>query len=245
VVQDICIFKRVEKKYLLPVEKKEALLSAIGKRLIPDAHGKSTICSLYLDTPTFLLIRNSIDATTYKEKLRIRSYGVPKEDGQVFFEIKKKYKGVVYKRRISSTLHAVEAYLQSGIPTEDSQIMRELHYAMELYKRPKPTVLIACEREAYFDVEHPNLRITFDSAVRYRDYGLSSADGLTDTYGSTGKQILPDELSLMEIKTDGAMPVWLAEALGNCEIYPGKFSKYGNAYLDIMKKGEQTYAYHL
>ena len=75
--------------------------------------------------------------------------------------------------------------------------------------------------------------------------GLSSADGLTDTYGSTGKQILPDELSLMEIKTDGAMPIWLAEALGNCEIYPGKFSKYGNAYLDIMKKGEQTYAYRL
>ncbi len=63
-VQDICIFKRVEKKYLLPVEKKEALLSSIGKRLIPDAHGKSTICSLYLDTPDFLLIRNSIDATT-------------------------------------------------------------------------------------------------------------------------------------------------------------------------------------
>ena len=168
-MQDICIFKRVEKKYLLPLEKKEALLAAIGERLIPDAHGKSTICSLYLDTPTFLLIRNSIDATTYKEKLRIRSYGVPKEDGQVFFEIKKKYKGVVYKRRISSTLREVENYLQSGIPTEDSQIMRELHYAMELYKRPKPTVLIACEREAYFDVEHPNLRITFDSAVRYRD----------------------------------------------------------------------------
>ena len=241
-MQDICIFKRVEKKYLLPVEKKEALLAAIGEHLIPDAYGKSTICSLYLDTPTFLLIRNSIDATTYKEKLRIRSYGVPKENGRVFFEIKKKYKGVVYKRRISTTLGEAEAYLQSGNPTEDSQIMREIHYAMEFYHRPRPRVMIACEREAFFDVKHPNLRITFDSAVRYRDYGLSSSDGLTDRYGSSGKQILPDELSLMEIKTDGAMPIWLAEALGNCEIYPGKFSKYGTAYIDILQKGDHSHA---
>jgi hypothetical protein len=189
-----------------------------------------------------LLIRNSIDATTYKEKLRIRSYGVPKENGRVFFEIKKKYKGVVYKRRISTTLGEAEAYLQSGNPTEDSQIMREIHYAMEFYHRPRPQVMIACEREAFFDVKHPNLRITFDSAVRYRDYGLSSSDGLTDRYGSSGKQILPDELSLMEIKTDGAMPIWLAEALGNCEIYPGKFSKYGTAYIDILQKGDHSHA---
>lgn len=63
-MQDICIFKRVEKKYLLPVEKKQELLDLIGEHLIPDAHGKSTICSLYPDTPDFLLIRNFIDATT-------------------------------------------------------------------------------------------------------------------------------------------------------------------------------------
>ena len=236
-MKDICIFKRVEKKYLLPVEKKEELLSVIEEHLIPDAQGKSTICSLYLDTPDFLLIRNSIDATTYKEKLRIRSYGVPEDNGQVFFEIKKKYKGVVYKRRISTTLSKAEAYLQSGVPSEDSQIMREIHYAMEFYRRPVPRVLIACEREAYFDVKHPNLRITFDSAVRYRNYGLSSSEGLTDSLGSSGKQILPDSLSLMEIKTDGAMPIWLAEALGNCKIYPGKFSKYATAYRDILQQG--------
>ena len=236
-MKDIMTFRRVEKKYRLTPAQKDALLTLIGPHLTPDAHGRNTICSLYLDTPDHLIIRNSIIARVYKEKLRLRSYGTPDGDSTVFFEIKKKYKGVVYKRRISTTLSKAEAYLQSGIPSEDSQIMREIHYAMEFYRRPVPRVLIACEREAYFDVKHPNLRITFDSAVRYRNYGLSSSEGLTDSLGSSGKQILPDSLSLMEIKTDGAMPIWLAEALGNCKIYPGKFSKYATAYRDILQQG--------
>ena len=244
-MQDICIFQRVEKKYLLTLDKKAELLSCILSHLVPDAHGKSTLCSVYLDTPDYLLIRNSIDADSYKEKLRMRSYGIPREDGQVFLEIKKKYKGVVYKRRISTTLSRAEMYLQSGTPTEDSQIMREIHYAMELYRRPTPKVLIACEREAYFAVNHPNLRITFDTAIRYRATGLSSADGLTGPAGADGRKILDDGYTLMEIKTDGAMPLWLSAALGECKIYPARFSKYATAYHDMMKKGELTYAGNL
>ena len=231
------VFKRYELKYMLSLAQKDALEQAMASHMALDQYGKTTIRNIYFDTVDYRLIRRSIEKPAYKEKLRIRSYGVPKENGQVFFEIKKKYKGVVYKRRISTTLSKAEAYLQSGVPSEDSQIMREIHYAMEFYRRPVPRVLIACEREAYFDVKHPNLRITFDSAVRYRNYGLSSSEGLTDSLGSSGKQILPDSLSLMEIKTDGAMPIWLAEALGNCKIYPGKFSKYATAYRDILQQG--------
>lgn len=244
-MKDICIFKRVEKKYLLTLEKRAELLALIGEHLIPDAHGKSTVCSLYLDTPDFLLIRNSIDAVSYKEKLRMRSYGIPKEDGQVFLEIKKKYKGVVYKRRISTTLSRAETYLQSGTPTEDSQIMREIHYAMELYRRPQPRVLIACEREAYFAANHPNLRLTFDTAIRYRDVQLSSAEGLTGEQGADGKKIISDDHTLLEIKTDGAMPLWLSAALAECRIYPTRFSKYATAYRDILHKGASSHACNL
>jgi len=231
------IFERCELKYLLSTSQAERILSTVASHLTPDPYGPASVRNLYFDTSSYRLIRHSIEHPVYKEKLRIRCYGPIEEDGTVFVELKKKYDGVVYKRRISTTLSKAEAYLQSGVPSEDSQIMREIHYAMEFYRRPVPRVLIACEREAYFDVKHPNLRITFDSAVRYRNYGLSSSEGLTDSLGSSGKQILPDHLSLMEIKTDGAMPIWLAEALGNCKIYPGKFSKYATAYRDIMQQG--------
>lgn len=223
-MKDILIFKRVEKKYRLTPGQKSALLSVIGHRLTPDAHGISTICSLYLDTPEHLLIRNSIDARVYKEKLRLRSYGTPAQDDQVFLEIKKKYKGVVYKRRESLTLQTAMTYISGGPPPCDSQIMREIDYAMHLYRQPQPATLIAYEREAYFDRELPSLRITFDTNVRYRE------DDLHLDHGHQGIRLLPEDAILMEIKTDGAMPFWLARALSDCSILPASFSKYGTAY---------------
>ena len=99
---DIYIFKRVEKKYRVSSENKDALLAEIGSYLIPDFHGRSTISSIYLDTPDFLIIRNSIEARTYKEKLRLRCYGIPELDSRVFLEIKKKFKGVVSDLTVAS-----------------------------------------------------------------------------------------------------------------------------------------------
>ena len=46
-----CIFKRIEKKYLLSEAQQEALFQRIGAHLRPDAFGRSTVLSLYLDTP--------------------------------------------------------------------------------------------------------------------------------------------------------------------------------------------------
>ncbi|MBR3764622.1 MAG: polyphosphate polymerase domain-containing protein [Clostridia bacterium] len=223
-MKDIMIFRRVEKKYRLTPAQKDALLERISSRLTPDAHGCNTICSLYLDTPDHLLIRNSIVARVYKEKLRLRSYGIPSADTDVFLEIKKKYKGVVYKRREVLPLRQAMAYIRGGPAPVDSQIMRELDYAMHFYRQPQPAMLIAYEREAYFDQQLPSLRITFDTNVRYRD-----ADLLLD-HGHDGTLLLPPDAILMEIKTDGAMPVWLARALSECSILPSSFSKYGNAY---------------
>ena len=224
-MKDIMTFRRVEKKYRLTPTQKDALLSLIGPHLTPDAHGRSTICSLYLDTPDHLIIRNSIIARVYKEKLRLRSYGTPTLDDPVFLEIKKKFKGVVYKRREVMTLREAMAYIEQGTKPCDTQIMREIDYAMRFYRQPKPMMLIAYEREAYFDADNPDLRITFDTDVRARDTDCRLENG------SHGEYLLPEDAILMEIKTGGAMPVWLARALGQCGILPGKFSKYGTAYL--------------
>ena len=224
-MKDIMTFRRVEKKYRLTPSQKDALLALIGPRLTPDAHGRNTICSLYLDTPDHLIIRNSIIARTYKEKLRLRSYGTPAMDDHVFLEIKKKYKGVIYKRREIMTLHDAMTYIEDGRKPCDSQIMREIDYAMRFYRSPKPMMLIAYERVAYFDAENPDLRITFDTNVRARDTDCRLENG------AQGEYLLPEDVILMEIKTGGAMPVWLAQALSECGILPGRFSKYGTAYL--------------
>ena len=224
-MKDIMIFRRVEKKYRLTPEQKSALLSRIACHLTPDAHGRNTICSLYLDTPDHLIIRNSIIAKVYKEKLRLRSYGTPGMEDSVFLEIKKKFKGVVYKRREVMTLREAMAYIEHGEKPCDSQIMREIDYAMHFYRKPQPRMFIAYEREAYFDAKNPNLRITFDTNVRARDTDCRLE------LGTHGEALVPADAILMEIKTDGAMPVWLAQALSQCGILPARFSKYGTAYL--------------
>lgn len=224
-MQDIMVFRRVEKKYRLSPGEKDSLLALIGDRLTPDVHGQNTICSLYLDTPDHRIIRASIIAKAYKEKLRIRSYGTPGMDDLVFLEIKKKYKGVVYKRRERMTLREAMAYVETGEPPCNTQIMREIDYAMHLYCQPQPAMLIAYEREAYFAAENPNLRITFDRNCRARDTNCRLENG------HQGTLLLPPEAIIMEIKSDGVMPVWLAGALSQLGILPTRFSKYGTAYL--------------
>ena len=224
------IFKRIEKKYLLSEAHQEALFQRIGAHLRPDEYGRSTVLSLYLDTPDHRIIRNSIEAVDYKEKLRLRSYGTARADSTVFLELKKKYGGVVYKRRAAMTLKDAERYLRMGIKPFESQIMSEIDWAMRLYGRPKAAMLIACEREAWFDEAHPDLRLTFDRNIRCRENELRL------DRGSAGICLLPRDTVLLEIKTAGAMPLWLADALDAEGILPGSFSKYGAAYTRALEE---------
>ncbi len=223
-----CTFKRIEKKYLLSEAQYDALMSRIGQHLQPDAFGRSAVLSLYLDTPDRRIIRSSIEAVDYKEKLRLRSYGTAKADSTVFLELKKKYDGVVYKRRAAMTLAEAERYLRMGVKPFESQIMSEIDWAMRLYGRPQGAMMIACEREAWFDEAHPDLRLTFDRNIRYREHELRL------DRGSEGIPLLPRNTVLLEIKTAGAMPLWLADALDAEGILPRSFSKYGAAYMRTL-----------
>ena len=87
-METTCIFKRIEKKYLLSEYQYDALFSRIGNHLQQDEFGRSTVISLYLDTPDHRIIRNSIEAVNYKEKLRLRSYGTAAANTKVFLELK-------------------------------------------------------------------------------------------------------------------------------------------------------------
>ena len=124
------VFKRYEKKYILTTLQEKEFLKAIEGKMVMDKYGEHTICNVYFDDDTFGLIRESLDKPMYKEKLRLRTYGVPENgDHQAFIEIKKKFDGVVYKRRIPLKLKDAESYLYDGIrPGKDSQILREIDW---------------------------------------------------------------------------------------------------------------------
>lgn len=217
-------FKRYEKKYLLSREKYLELWSQLESRLMPDQFFQSTVMSLYYDWDDFRLIRSSIEQPVYKEKLRLRSYDVPGEESPVFVELKKKYKGIVYKRRVRMTEREAEDYLagRTAAPAQD-QISREIDWFLKT-NPVQPKVLIACDRQAYVGREEPGLRLTFDSSIRWRDTQLRL------TEGDHGRELLEDGQVLLEIKMPESAPLWLAELLSSLEIFPRSFSKYGQCY---------------
>ncbi len=123
------VFERVEKKYRLNQKQYDLFLNGAADRIHMNEYGLHTIRNIYYDTPDYELIRRSADKPKYKEKLRLRGYGEIGEDSPVFLEIKKKYQGVVYKRRAQLALGQARTYLNTGIREQQkNQILEEIDY---------------------------------------------------------------------------------------------------------------------
>lgn len=217
-------FKRYEKKYMLTTNQLAQMISCMGKYMRADEYGQYAICNIYYDTDDFRLIRVSLEKPVYKEKIRMRSYGVPDDQDEVFIELKKKYNSVVYKRRAVMKAANAVSYIHDGAtPEHEDQICHEIDWFMQSY-HPTPKVFIAYDRTAFAGLDNPDLRITFDTNLRWRDSELDLRAG---DYGSP--LLSPDQI-LMEIKIPGTTPVWLAHLLSEISAFPTSFSKYGICY---------------
>ncbi len=231
-------FKRYEMKYMLTYKQKEAIVATISPYMRMDKYGRTTIRNLYFDTENFRLIRRSIEKPVYKEKLRLRSYCLASPEGDVFVELKKKYKSVVYKRRLVLPEEKVmEAFAKGESLPVQSQIGDEIQYFREYYGGLAPRVFLSYEREAFYSLDGSDFRITFDENILYRTTDLSLC---VQPYGTP---ILADGMVLMEIKTSGAIPLWLTKALSENKIFKTSFSKYGTAYADIINKNKGVFTY--
>lgn len=242
-------FERKEKKYLITSEQCAAIKAGLEGRMKLDAYGATRIDSLYLDTPDRSLICRSLEKPLYKEKLRIRSYGAFSESNTVFIEIKKKFKGIVYKRRVRMSKAGMDAYLQ-GMSYEEAQrlypaspenpeadltvgkvqISRELDAFFKRYEDLKPSMVISCLREAWAPTDPLDEdcvdRITFDEDISYVD--------LFEDGGAARRPVTGNGQVVMEIKCAGGYPVWLCELLESVGAFPRSFSKYGNAYKRVL-----------
>ena len=217
------IFKRYEKKYLLNQFQYETFLKKMSHTMKEDQYGNYTICNIYYDTKQYELIRNSIEKPLYKEKFRVRSYGIPNHQDKVFLEIKKKFDGIVYKRRVEVMFEELNSIMNGGFMKEGNQIMKEISWFFQMYQ-PEPKVYIAYDRVAYYGMDDPELRVTFDRNIRWRKENLDLS------VSDDGEKVLGPNQILMEIKIPGTIPLWLSEALTESNIYPISFSKYGTCY---------------
>ena len=223
------VFKRKEVKYLLTEAQLAALRPALETHMEPDAFAHSSISNLYYDTPDFRMLRRSQEKPVYKEKLRLRSYGVPDEETQVFPEIKKKAEGIVYKRRVSMPYGDAIRYLSRRRPCEDGQIFQELNWMLISYGSLAPRIFLSYERDSWKGREEPSLRLTLDREILWR------TEALDLRRGAWGEPLLEPDQVLMEVKISNAAPLWLAEALSENGIFPISFSKCGRAFETLCK----------
>ena len=220
----ITVMQRVEWKYILSAEQTDFFCARLKGHMEPDAYGLTTIQSLYYDTPDRRLVRTSIEKPEFKEKIRLRAYGCATNETPVFLELKRKAFGIVYKRRVQATVPEVTRFF-AGEPVlgEDGQIDREITYFRDYYKSLEPACMILYDRTAYYEPDG-DLRLTIDRNPRYR------LDALSFDHAPVGIPLLAPGSTILEIKVQDTIPLWLVRILSEGKIRCGSLSKYGEAY---------------
>jgi hypothetical protein len=240
------VFNRYENKYFLTEVMLNRVLAGVERYMVPDKFNRDrktyTISNIYFDTDDDYLIRTSLAKPKYKEKLRLRAYGVPDRNDMAFLEMKKKFNGLVNKRRTRIPLQDGYKFVEKGgfvslSEGMNPQVVREIASMIRRYGSLQPKVMITYDRLAYFEKGNPDLRISFDANIRSR------RDDLRLEAGNDGALILPEGMWLMEIKTASAVPLWVADLLAQEDIFKTSFSKYGFEYKNHILNGKEEYRY--
>lgn len=230
------VFNRCESKFLIDKVTYENIQYRLLKYMEFDEYNKThefyTISNIYFDTKDNYLIRNSLSKPKYKEKLRLRSYGIPGEEDKVYLEIKKKVCGVVNKRRTALVLKEAYDFVTTGAKPEikdymNKQVINEIEYILKIYSL-KPSLYLAYDRKALFSKENRDLRITFDRNIRTRRYDLKLEQG------DYGESLLEDDQWLIEVKTLRTIPLWLSKLFSEYRMVSTSFSKYGEEYQRML-----------
>ena len=220
----IVVMKRYEMKYIMSAEQTEYFKESVRDYMKIDKFGLTSIASLYYDTPNYRLIRTSVEKPPFKEKIRLRSYGIATDTSPVFLELKRKAYGIVYKRRVQSTIPLVKKFFDGeGDICAGGQINREITTFRDYYQTLVPACMIIYDRVAYFQPDG-DLRLTIDHNPRYRYEDLDLRVSMDSN------SLLIDGYTILEVKVQQAVPLWLSDILTKGKIYKGSFSKYGEAY---------------
>jgi hypothetical protein len=229
-------FQRHEQKYRLNAVQYHAFLEVLKGFVHQDAYGLTTIYSIYYDNRDFEIARKALEKSAYKEKLRLRSYGIPHAGDTVYMELKKKFNGITYKQRVPVPFTDMEKCFVFR-PEDDhhNYIFDEINWFLYYYK-PSPQFMISYDRLAFQSPEYAALRITFDTNLRWR------VGDLDFSKGSYGTPLLDENEYLMELKIDTSIPLFLTSQLTRLKIFPLSFSKYRTAYEGLLTMRKVRYA---
>jgi len=227
------IFIRDERKYLISSSKGAVLQALLNKHMEIDHSGEYLVQNIYFDNENWDVIRESMEKPFYKEKLRLRYYNQFNSASTGYLELKKKFDGIVYKRRIAFALNKIKTGSVCEIVLEDnSQISREIGYFIQ-NKSVSEKIHVAYKRIAFNGIEEKDFRVTFDRDVNFhivRPDTAFSGRPCFNFHSDYSRQVLNQNQIIMEIKAAGAVPLWFSKTLSELKIFPASFSKVGICY---------------
>jgi hypothetical protein len=228
--------QRFELKYLVGPERARAIRDFVSGYLEPDAHARASaqhcypVYSVYLDTATLALCRQSREGVKNRFKLRMRFYdGDPASP--VFLEVKRREADVICKERAAITREGARLLLQDGHPGPLHLFQESAHSeapaALESFRRLRDrtgagaAACVAYLREAYVSPESNRLRITFDRDVcgspfnRIRPFQPPQTGVETNVRGI-----------ILEIKFTDRFPGWVSEMVQAFNLQRCSICKY-------------------
>ena len=231
------LFERLELKYWVDERQAETIRRAIDPFVVPDRHNAVLgghgypIYSLYFDTPALDFHHAKLRGAADRYKLRARAYD---EDGPVHLEVKRKVVDVIRKTRVAVPRQSwVDAIAGFGEPVDSDNPVacRRLSSFAHLLAQAgaEPQLLVRYEREAYESHVDGYARVTFDRAIEvsvepFADLRLGGRDWISIDRDPEGRPFSP---TLLELKCETRMPVWLMELVHRFQLRRTGFSKYG------------------
>ncbi len=230
-------FYRKEFKYFVPSDQWDYLRERILAHMTHDPfcanleQTRYTVRSIYFDTPNLLFYYEKVDGQKLRKKLRVRVYNELTEDAPAFLEIKRRIDDTIVKDRASvpfkETLKLTNGaqlnLLREGEAAYGDKVVRDRFVYLVKRLQLEPKVLITYEREAFFDPENPDLRVTFDYNVR-----SYYSPALEDIFRENDLRTFTDPCFILEVKFSLAIPLWLRMVLRDFRLHLQSISKYCN-----------------
>ncbi len=237
--------KRFERKYIINFQTYEMVKNYMKKYFSPDKNGDNgvyRVTSLYYDSPDFRAYREKVDGEKKRSKVRLRVYQDLKgnylnpTNKKVLLEIKKRDNLNVFKKKSLMSQNEAKEFikkpvLHKNIINNGVDSLTEVAYLRTLYNI-RPIVIVSYIREAFTNKFGPEVRITFDKCVKYRDANFDVQEAKCKNYS------LDPRLIIMEIKYNELLPVWISKLIGKYSLILNTFGKYSVSVEKMINKRE-------
>lgn len=242
VAREIKDFNRLELKYVLDHERVPELVAALGDYVVRDPNaalpGGYPLYSVYADSPDLACFWEKIEGEKVRRKVRFRRYG---ESPEVWLEIKQRIDRTLQKRRTKWPLETVEKVFfgesgldEEAVPDPGDRVVQEILFLWRHYDL-RPAMGTSYRRLAFFAANESDLRLTFDSRVSYHPKDLR-----LDERARPEKALIAPDRTILEIKYNHTVPLWLCRLVARFELRMIRMSKYCTAVDKEYFGGELT-----